>query len=114
MEHEGKALAADETDAHRQRSPGVASVHVRAVLTWCAIFPMVALGMTVMGWFAEAWHPVLRALVLTLVIVPLAVYVIVPRLLLAYGRVSSVARNRRLRRENDRLNRASGRSASVS
>ncbi len=34
MEHEGKALAADETDGHRQRTPGIASVHVRAVLTW--------------------------------------------------------------------------------
>jgi antibiotic biosynthesis monooxygenase (ABM) superfamily enzyme len=105
MEHEGKALAADETDAHHHRNPGVASVHVRAALTWCAIFPMVALGMTVMGWFAEAWHPVLRALVLTLVVVPMAVYVIVPRLLLAYSKLSGAARNRRLRRATERLNR---------
>jgi len=33
MEHEGKPLAADETDVHRHRPPGIASIHVRAVLT---------------------------------------------------------------------------------
>jgi hypothetical protein len=114
MEHEGRALAADETDTHHRRSQGVASVHVRAALTWCAIFPMVALGMTVMGWFAEGWHPVLRALALTLVVVPLAVYVVVPRLLLAYGRLSGAARNRKLRRASDRLNRAARQSTSAS
>jgi hypothetical protein len=27
------------------------------------------------------WHPILRSLVLTLIVVPLAVYVVVPRLL---------------------------------
>lgn len=113
MEHEGKALAADETDAHHQRNPGVPSVHVRAALTWCAIFPMVAVGMAALGWFAEAWHPILRALVLTLVVVPLAVYVIVPRLLMAYGKLSSAARNRKLSRANGRLKRAARRSASV-
>ena len=114
MEHEGRALAADETDTHHQRSQGVASVHVRAALTWCAIFPMVALGMTVMGWFAEGWHPVLRALALTLVVVPLAVCVVVPRLLLAYGRLSGAARNRKLSRASDRLNRAALQSTSAS
>lgn len=63
-------------------------MHVRAVLTWCAIFPLVAVGMSVMGLFAQDWHPILRAFVLTLVVVPLAVYVFVPRLLLLYTRLS--------------------------
>lgn len=63
------------------------SVHVRAVATWITIFPLVALGMTVMSLFADAWHPVLRALVLTLIVVPLAVYLIVPRLLGLYARL---------------------------
>lgn len=98
MEHEGKALAADETDAQHHRTPGVASVHVRALLTWCAIFPMVAIGMTVMGLFAQDWHPVLRALVLTAVVVPLAVYVVVPRFLMLYGRASAASSRRRMRR----------------
>lgn len=61
------------------------SAHVRAVVTWLAIFPLVALGMTAMAPISADWHPVLRALVLTLVVVPLAVYVVVPRLLAGYG-----------------------------
>ena len=60
------------------------SVHVRALATWITIFPLVAIGMTVMAGFAGEWHPVLRALVLTAIVVPLAVYLIVPRLLGAY------------------------------
>jgi hypothetical protein len=34
---------------------------------------------------SESWHPVLRAFVLTLVVVPLAVYLVVPQLMGAYG-----------------------------
>jgi antibiotic biosynthesis monooxygenase (ABM) superfamily enzyme len=61
------------------------SVHVRAVITWLAIFPLVALGMTIIGPISDAWPPVLRALALTAVVVPLAVYLVVPQLLRAYG-----------------------------
>jgi antibiotic biosynthesis monooxygenase (ABM) superfamily enzyme len=60
------------------------SVHVRAVITWLAIFPLVAIGMMLMAPFTESWHPVLRAFVLTLVVVPVAVYLVVPRLIGAY------------------------------
>ena len=54
------------------------SIHVRAALTWLAIFPLVAIGITAMAPFTVGWDPVLRAFVLTLVVVPLAVYVVVP------------------------------------
>ena len=64
---------------------GPPSVHVRAVITWIAIFPLVALGMLLLAPLAESWHPVLRAFVLTLVVVPLAVYVVVPQLMRGYG-----------------------------
>jgi hypothetical protein len=64
---------------------GPPSVHVRAVITWLAIFPLVAVGMMLIGPVSESWHPVLRAFVLTVVVVPLAVYLVVPRLLGAYG-----------------------------
>ena len=67
-------------------APTIPSVHVRALATWITIFPLVALGMTLMGPFSADWHPILRAFVLTAIIVPLAVYVIVPRLLGAYVR----------------------------
>jgi len=67
--------------------PTPPSVHVRAVITWLAIFPLVALGMTAMGPVTVDWHPVLRALVLTAVVVPLAVYLVVPTLLRWYGAI---------------------------
>ncbi|WP_227984431.1 hypothetical protein [Nocardia spumae] len=63
------------------------SVHQRAIVTWLAIFPMVALGMTVMAPFTAGWHPVLRALVLTAFVVPTAVYLVVPRLLTTLPRI---------------------------
>jgi antibiotic biosynthesis monooxygenase (ABM) superfamily enzyme len=65
--------------------PAAPSVHVRAVITWLAIFPLVSVGMLVLAPFSGSWHPVLRALVLTAVVVPLAVYVVVPRLMHLHG-----------------------------
>ena len=73
-------------------NPVIPSVHVRAIATWITIFPLVALGMTLMGPISADWHPVLRALVLTAVIVPLAVYVVVPRILGAYVRWATARR----------------------
>ncbi|WP_457965544.1 hypothetical protein M1E17_03735 [Arthrobacter sp. D1-29] len=66
-------------------APGAPSVHVRAVITWLAIFPLVTLGMLASAPLMEGWHPVLRALVLTLAVVPVAVYLVVPRFFAAYG-----------------------------
>jgi antibiotic biosynthesis monooxygenase (ABM) superfamily enzyme len=56
-------------------------VHVRAVITWVAIFPLVALGFFAIAPFAADLNPVVRAFVLSVVVVPLAVYVVVPRLI---------------------------------
>jgi antibiotic biosynthesis monooxygenase (ABM) superfamily enzyme len=87
VEHDGKALAADEFDDHHHRSPSVASVHVRAIVTWIAIFPMAAIGMTVLAMLVPSWPAVLKALVLTLFVVPTAVYFAVPRLLILHGKL---------------------------
>jgi antibiotic biosynthesis monooxygenase (ABM) superfamily enzyme len=57
------------------------SIHVRAALTWLAIFPLVAIGLTATAPFTVGWDPLLRAFVLTLVVVPLAVSLVVPRLM---------------------------------
>ena len=73
-------------------TPVVPSVHVRALATWVTIFPLVALGMTLMAPVSVDWHPVLRALVLTAVVVPLAVYLVVPRVLALYVRLRSRSR----------------------
>jgi antibiotic biosynthesis monooxygenase (ABM) superfamily enzyme len=61
------------------------SVHVRAVITWLAIFPLVAIAMVAATPLMEGWHPVLRAFALTLVVVPTAVYFVVPRMMTAYA-----------------------------
>jgi antibiotic biosynthesis monooxygenase (ABM) superfamily enzyme len=87
VEHDGKALAADEFDDHHHRNPAVASVHVRAVVTWVAIFPMAAIGMTVLGLIVPTWPAVFKALLLTLVVVPIAVYFAVPRLLMLHSKI---------------------------
>ena len=105
MEHEGKALAADETDAHHHRTVGMASVHVRAVITWVAIFPLAAVGMSVLAAVAPGWPPVLRAFTLTLVVVPIAVYFAVPRLLLLQAKLGQAATRTRARRSAKRNTR---------
>ena len=71
------------------------SVHVRAAITWLAIFPLVAVGMTAIQPISADWHPVLRALVLTLVVVPVAVYWVVPQLMRGYGSLRGPSRRQR-------------------
>ncbi|KZE91328.1 hypothetical protein [Microbacterium sp. TNHR37B] len=65
--------------------PPMPSIHVRAFLTWLAIFPLVTLGMTAISPLTEDWPIVLRALVLTAIVVPIAVYLAMPQLLRAHG-----------------------------
>ncbi len=65
--------------------PQMPSIHLRAFLTWLAIFPLVSLGMLAFAPLWTDWHPVLRALALTLIVVPLAVYLVVPRLMKGHG-----------------------------
>lgn len=60
------------------------STHVRAIVTWLAIFPLVAIGMTAIAPISDDWHPIARAFALTLVVVPVAVYLVVPQLFRAY------------------------------
>ena len=60
----------------------VPSIHLRVAVTWVSIFPLVTLGMTVMtlsGPITGTWPTWLRALSLTGVVVPTAVYFVVPR-----------------------------------
>ncbi|BAH48638.1 hypothetical protein [Rhodococcus opacus] len=60
------------------------SIHLRVAVTWVSIFPLVTLGMTVMtlsGPITATWPTWLRALSLTGVVVPTAVYFVVPRIL---------------------------------
>ena len=73
--------------------PAPPSVHIRAVITWIAIFPLVTLGFFVIAPFAADWNPVLRAFVLSVIVVPVAVYLVVPQLMRGHGKL----RSRRMR-----------------
>lgn len=64
------------------------SVHIRAFATWIVIFPLVALGLTFLGPALGTVHPVLKAFILTIIIVPLAVYLLVPNLLALYEKMT--------------------------
>jgi antibiotic biosynthesis monooxygenase (ABM) superfamily enzyme len=76
----------------RSSAPTPPSVHARALITWIAIFPLVTLGFFAIAPFAADWSPVLRAFVLSVVVVPLAVYVVVPQLMKVYGKIRSSRR----------------------
>jgi antibiotic biosynthesis monooxygenase (ABM) superfamily enzyme len=73
------------------------SIHVKAIITWIAIFPLVTIGFVVIAPFSAEWNPVLRALVLSVVVVPIAVYVVVPQLMRAYGWFQDVQRRSAVR-----------------
>lgn len=85
MPHSADRGAQRPSTATPAAPPTPPSIHVRAVITWLAIFPLVAIGLILLGPVVDSWHPVLRALVLTLVVVPVAVYFVVPQLMRAYG-----------------------------
>lgn len=75
-----------------QNNPKPPSIHVRAVITWLAIFPLVTLGFYAIEPFASDWNPVARALLLSLVVVPIAVYLVVPQLMRGYAHMRRNAR----------------------
>jgi antibiotic biosynthesis monooxygenase (ABM) superfamily enzyme len=62
------------------------------VITWIAIFPLVTLGFYAIAPFAGDWNPVLRAFVLSIVVVPVSVYLVVPQLMRAYGKLRAIRR----------------------
>ena len=76
-------------------SPVPPSTHVRILITWLAIFPLVAIGLYALGPISMSWSPLLRALVLTVLVVPVAGYLVMPGLLALYG---ALRRRRRTRR----------------
>ncbi|VXB92281.1 conserved hypothetical protein [Arthrobacter sp. 9V] len=86
---------AEPTTVPRLQGP---SVHMRALITWLAIFPLVSVGMLLLGPVMEPLHPVLRALVLTAFVVPTAVYLVVPRLMAGHGALTRKAVERAAQR----------------
>lgn len=93
------AAASDErgVPVRAHSHSGLPSVHLRAVATWLAIVPLVSLGLFVLEVVAPGRPPLLQVLVLTLVVVPLAVYLVVPftiRMLVSVARRSAARATR--------------------
>ena len=70
------------------------NIHVTALIVWLTIFPLVAIVNTLLGPMTVDWHPVLRAFVLTLVVVPVAAYWLMPQMFRWYA---ALARRRAAR-----------------
>ena len=90
----GRRVQGAHSDARHREPPVAISIHVRAALTWLVIFPLVSVSSAAMGLFAQDWHPVLRALVLTLIVVPTAVYLGVPQMVAIYNQIDCRTRLR--------------------
>ncbi|NLU82474.1 hypothetical protein [Rhodococcus sp. HNM0569] len=85
-------------DSATPRHVHVPSQHTRVVFSWLSIFPLVTLGMTAMSRIGPigGWPIWLRALLLTVVVVPTSMYLVVPRLLVIPAQWS----RRRVRRDS--------------
>ena len=79
--------------------PPKPNIHVTALIVWLTIFPLVAIVSTLLGPLMLDWHPVLRAFVLTLIVVPIAAYWLMPQMFRWY---SALVRHRAARREGKR------------
>jgi antibiotic biosynthesis monooxygenase (ABM) superfamily enzyme len=66
------------SDLSRSNVRAGRAIRQTTALTRLAIFPLDAIGITVMAPFTVDWDPLRRALVLTVVVVPLSVYLSSP------------------------------------
>lgn len=64
-------------------APGAPSVHRRALITWLAIYPSVTVVLALVGGATAGLPLPVRTLILTAIVVPTAVYVLVPALVKA-------------------------------
>jgi antibiotic biosynthesis monooxygenase (ABM) superfamily enzyme len=96
-EHGPPVPNADSPPSEARPDPPVPprpNIHVTALIVWLTIFPLVAIFSTLLGPVMMDWHPVLRALVLTLIVVPIAAYWLMPKM---FGWYAAWARRRATR-----------------
>ncbi|GAA1767256.1 hypothetical protein [Agromyces humatus] len=91
------AAAAGAPDPGEAPGPPKPNIHVSALIVWLTIFPLVAIFGTLLAPMMPDWHPVLRAFVLTLIVVPIAAYWLMPQMFRWYA---AFARHRVARRAN--------------
>ncbi|HJT63451.1 MAG TPA: hypothetical protein VJ839_01625 [Candidatus Limnocylindria bacterium] len=68
------------TDQPAPSPPARPPRYKQAVLTWLAVYPALTLTLAVLGPFMETWPLPLRTLLVTVLLVPIVVYVILPLL----------------------------------
>ena len=82
---EHSAPMPDPEPAAPPAPPPRPNIHISALIVWLTIFPLVAVASIVFGPLMEDWHPVLRAFVLTLIVVPIAAYWLMPQMFRWYA-----------------------------
>ncbi|WP_051425600.1 hypothetical protein [Jiangella gansuensis] len=98
MQLETSSTSPSATPSAAAPAPSVPppSVHRRALIIWLSIYPLVTLGQLLLRPLISDLPIALSTLVLTLIVVPVAVYLVVPALTRVNGRVMA-ARARRAR-----------------
>lgn len=97
-EHGPQVPNADRTRSSKalpdQPVPPKPNIHMTALIVWLTIFPLAAIFSTLLGPMTVEWHPVLRTFVLTLIVVPIAAYWLMPQMFRWYA---ALARHRATR-----------------
>jgi len=100
-EHDPRAPSADPppspTALPDPTVPPKPNIHMAALIVWLTIFPLAAIFSTLLAPITVEWHPVLRTFVLTLIVVPIAAYWLMPQMFRWYA---ALARHRAMRRSN--------------
>ncbi|MEU1209308.1 hypothetical protein [Nocardia sp. NPDC005825] len=68
------------------------SVHRRALITWLAVYPTITLALALLGPEMGGLPVFVKTLILTVIVVPVAVYLLVPMLMKANQRLTVRAR----------------------
>jgi antibiotic biosynthesis monooxygenase (ABM) superfamily enzyme len=63
------------------KGPAVPSVHLRAFLTWLAVYPTITIALIVLQPWISEWPVAAQTLVLTVIVVPVAAYWLIPLLM---------------------------------
>ncbi|MFE2282795.1 hypothetical protein ACFXDJ_01190 [Streptomyces sp. NPDC059443] len=88
------ASTATSTASATPSAPTAPSVHRRALITWLAIYPTVTVVMALVGGATAALPLPVRTLILTAIVVPIAVYALVPALVKANTALAGRPRRR--------------------
>jgi antibiotic biosynthesis monooxygenase (ABM) superfamily enzyme len=74
--------------SNKPSAPAAPSVHRRALITWLAVYPTITVALGLLGPATAHLPLLLRTLILTAIVVPIAAYVLVPLLMKANAALS--------------------------